>query len=395
MALIPVNETYYTVIDSESPMNITFRNDNSSYATITFLVSGTELVQFINDMLGTARLFANSYVRRTIPASHPYFGWLYASKITSVKGYSPDGALNSNSVVINTTYKYVDVKIPAYNVGYKYWKITVQYEARNYAVLTDANIDKFASDQQYFQPRYQNNGVIDISQPLNYRDHKEYLRYTTVIENPKTEFLTYGVSNYVGLNSAGVIPPYQPLNQQTVGSSQILLQKTEVKLQWFYVPYDMCINNKTWINHYNKINYFDFMLLDRIFDRQIKDFYLYPEGTLLLQKIDVQKYDPYYAFETVFLNTDSVSDYFAEYNKNVYADVTFNFLYFNQSNLNTITAGGNWNPFPFKNTRSLHNRLPDPNWNLWYYVETGPSPATSAPIYWAYPTQNLFNYEAV
>lgn len=390
MALIPLNNTWYEIIESESPGTMTFKNNDSSYAYLTFLINGTELLQFIQDILGNARLVANSYIRRNIPASHPLFSWLYASKIVSIKGVAPNGKLDSTQSVDNTTYKYVDVNVPQFCAGYKQWKITVQYESRNYNILTDADLDKVSTDTEYYQPVYLENGDITESGVQTFRDHKEYIRYTNVIENPKTEFLTYGVSNYYGINKTGVSPDYQPIQNQTAGSSQILIQKSDVKFQWYFVPYEFCLNNKNWTDGYNKINYYDFLPVCINQDCTTTS-NLYPAGTLLLKSIEVNKYDPYYPFDTLIFVGTSVSDYFKQYNQNVYCDIQFNFLFFNGNTFNTFPAA-DYVDWDFKNVDSFHNRLPDPNYNIWYYVESNNQKSKASSIYWAYPTQNLFNY---
>ena len=390
MALIPLNNTWYEIIESESPGSISFKNGNFATANLTFLIDGTQLIQFINDVLGSARVVANSYIRRNIPASHPLFAQLYASKIVSVKGVAPNGQLDSKKSVEDSTYKYVDVTVPEFCVGYKQWKITVQYEARNYNVFTDNDIDKFAEDAEYYQPVYLSTGEITSSDIKTYRDHKEYLRYTNVIQQPKTEFLTYGVSNYYGINQTGSSPNYQPIQNQTAGSSQILIQKADVKFQWFFVPYEFCINNKNWNDAYNKINYSDFILAD-IGDDPTEELYWYRKGNILLKSVEVNKYQPYYPFDTLIFLGTSVSDYFAEYNKNIYCDIQFNFLYFDGKTLNTYEAD-DYVDWDFKDVNSFHNRLPDPNYNLWYYVESNNKPANASSIYWSYPTQNLFNF---
>lgn len=389
MAIIPVASNYYELIESESPGSITFKNGSFGVANLTFLVDGTELLQFIQDILGSSRLFANSYIRRNIPASHPLFAQLYANKIVSIKGVAPNGKLNSLSSVNSTTYKNVNVNVPEFCAGYKQWKITVQYEGRNYNILTDTDIDKFAQDVEYYQPLYLSSGEITESPLLEFRDHKEYLRYTNIVQSPKTEFLTYGVSNYYGINEAGATPEYLPIQNQTAGSNQILIQKADVKFQWYFVPYEFCINNKNWTDAYNKINYYDFILAELV--EPMEDLYWYKKGTLLLKSVEVNKYEPYYPFELLTFTGTSVSDYFAQYNKNVYCDIMFNFLYFDGTTLNRYPAA-DYTEWEFKDANSFHNRLPEPNYNLWYYVESNTTPAKASSIYWSYPTQNIFNF---
>lgn len=409
MAFLPVGQTYYEILDSESPSTIQGTEKGGISAVMTFLVDGEDILKFIKDMLGSVRLFANSYLRREMPAMHPVIPACYASKIVQIKGYSPQGKADVTLVKDRTTYKNIDTRSPKYVGSYKTYKITVQFETRQYTICSDADIDKFARDKSFSMPVPQPSGNWDHVIE-NFRDHNEYLRYTTWNMQPKTELLTWGQGNYVGINPIGAANNFVPIQQQTSGVRNILLQKYEVDWDWYFVPYELTINNKIWTDAYSKINLNPLYPISYRYNPKTKkfdDLYWVPEGTILFQKVEVKKYEPYYPFETIQLTQNSsVYDYFTEFNRGQYCDVRFKLLWFMQPDGLRIPIGpNNVFPLPCKDTASWHNRLPDPVLNLWYYVESQPATIVqqnpkvivpnqaATPIYWSYPLENLFNYQ--
>lgn len=407
MALIPIGSTWYEIIESESPTQASFSSRNASTIVTTFLVDGTEIVDFVNDVIGTSRLVNNSHVSRTIPASHPLLPWLYATKITDIKGYSPNGKGSAQLYKDNSTYKNLETRSPEFVGSYQKYKVTVQYEARSYSIITDEDLVPFHERVGYSMP-VRNARTRELSERRDeYLDRKEYLRYTSWNVQPVTEFLTWGAGNFVGINTDGegivnnqgvFVPQFiRPVQQQTSGTKNTMIQKYDMEFKWYFVPYELTVNNAIWQDAYSKVNLGGFILISRRFDPRIRQFveeYLFPEGTLLLKKVEVTKYEPFYPFENVNLTQNSsVYDYFTEFNKNQYADVTFQFSYFNYSRQWRIPVGfGNIQNLDCKDPASPHNRLPDPVVNFWYYLESDPVAVRAAPIFWSYPMGNLWNY---
>jgi len=406
MALVPIGTTYYEIVDSESPTQASFSSTGASTISSTFLVDGTEIVDFIKDVMGNSRLVNNSHVSRSIPASHPLLPWLYASKIVEIKGYSPNGKGSAQLYKDNSTYKNLETRSPEFVGSYQKYKITVQYEARSYSVISDDDLKPFHEDVGYSMPV--RNVRREVSERReSYLDRKEYLRYTSWNVQPVTEFLTWGAGNFVGINSEGegiqinqnlfARQFVRPVGQQTSGTKNTLIQRYDMSFKWYLVPYELTVNNAIWQEAYSKVNLDGFILIDRRFNPALRVFveqYLFPGGTLLLKKVDVKKYEPFYPFENVNLTANSsVYDYYTEFNKNQYADVTFEFSYFNYSRNWRIPVGfNNFQNMECKDINSPHNRLPDPVVNFWYYIESDPVAIRGAPIYWSYPMGNLWNY---
>lgn len=395
MPLVPIAETYYEIIDSESPLNYSFSSTGPATAVITFLIDGTEIVDFINDVLGTARMAANTYCTRTLPASHPALPWLYATKIVDMKGYSPNGKTDAQMVKDRSTYKGIETRSPQFVGSYAKYKVTVQFEARDYSVISDADLQPFYRDRNYPMPtKNPITGVVDERWD-SFRDRLEYLRFTNWTVEPITELLTWGASNYVGINPPGANPPLLPVQQQTSSMKNILLQKYRLNFKWYFVPYEMTVNNAIWQDAYSKINLNDFVLIATdVINRVPVDTYLFPAGTLLFKKVEVKKYEPYYPFANVDITANSsVFDFYTEYNKNQYCDVEFEFIYFQQPNSYLIPIGnGNIQQRACKDPRSFHNRLPDTVMSFWYYVESDPDISKASPIFFSYPFENLWNY---
>ena len=396
MAVLPIAGNYYEILESESPNTLSFNVNGIGTGIITFIVAGDVILDFINDVLGNSRLVNNSFIRREIPASHPLFPFLYASRIVSFKGYSPDGKEDSALLQSLTTYKNIQVRQPPFVNFYTYYKIAVQFDSREYNVMTDAQIDKFRTNETGYLPAVNNvNDYVD--EPFDYVDRREYLRYTNFRMQPSSEYLTYGNYGYYVLTQGANGWEYQPLPDQTASAKNILLTKYDLNINWFYVPYEFTKNNLNWTNAYSKVNdrpMFKFNLNDLV----AAEGALFSKGTMLLKEVKTKKYEPYYPFETVNINPNSsVFDYFTEYNKNQYCDVTFKFMLWDYPD------GVKYIPIATPETYfQLQCKDPNTNWNLvadpktliWYYVESQRFPGNKKgrPIYWSYPMQNLWNY---
>ena len=59
MAKFNLNDNWYEIIDSESPTTSTFNNSSSS-SVATFLIPNTDIIPFVQDVLGSATLKNNS-----------------------------------------------------------------------------------------------------------------------------------------------------------------------------------------------------------------------------------------------------------------------------------------------------------------------------------------------
>lgn len=418
MAVQLLNDTWYEIIDDESPSTISFgTKQNSAY--VTYIIKSSEILDFINDVLGYAYLFNNSYIKRVIPASHPIFPWLYAYRIFDIKGTKINGKLESSVVRSETTLKKIDAVYPPFVGSYEYYKITVQYMSRNYGVYSDDQLKKFwKENEKYYMPTYSyrkfgNNPaqLVVGEREETFTDRYEYGRYTNFNFQPKIDLLTYGNNNFwmkFGPEELAFdLGRERPVVQDSGGAQNIKIVKTLIDWNWYFVPYEFTVNNRNWVDAYSKIN------SDYLYEIELPNseliIPLFQRGQLLLEKIEVKKYEPYYPFEQVNIDiTSSVADYFKEYNKNQYADVKFKLIYFNYpSDLFVLPNRNMYNILQCKDEGSPHNTLLSPTDLKYYYLESSPAivnppppPAgfnfvpnvSGTPVFFSYPFGNLFNY---
>ena len=390
MAIINVNENWYTIIDTEST-NVSNFNSRESSSVITFLVKQDQIFTFINDVLGSAKLQNNSFVTRVIPASHPLFPWQYAYKIESIKGYTPDGKQDSNSLKAETTFKNIDVDVPAYGGSYKYYKITVRFTTRDYNIYTNEQLSRFNNpNRNYFMPIRLNFTGDWGEREETYIYRNEEARYVNVGIERDISILNYGGGNF-WQKFSDQVPPGQakelPISMDNNGINNIQIVKYNLSVNWFFVPFEMSIRNQLWTEGYNKINLYPFLN--------------YKKGSLLFKEINIKKYDPYYPFQNIDISsTSSVFDYFTEYNKNQYMDVTFKFVYFRlPAGVIVQPSGLSYWALQCKDVNSAHNVLLSPRDLNWYYFESQPASGAppiankkAAPLYWNFDHSRLFTY---
>lgn len=390
MAKINLNGTWYEIIDSESPTTATF-GLNSSSSVATFLVKNDQIIQFVNDVLGSAKLQNNSYISRVIPASSPLFYWQYASKIVSIKGYSPSGKLDSAVVKASTTYANIQTEIPPFVGNYKFYKITVQFESRPYNVITDEQLFTYKKDKKYFLPKLNAFDIIGFEdEPFDYTDRKEYLRFLNIEFEPYFDNLTWGNGNFQVVGGVNDGWEYSPLPTAVSGLNNTVIPKYKLFFKWYFVPFEFTVLNKRWTDCYNKINQEAFTATEGDVT-----FEIFEAGSILFKKSEVKKYEPYYPFDTVNIGPNSsVYDYFTEYYKNQYCDVTFECIYWN-TELATRPAPdpATYKPLFCKDVNSMFNRLLNPVQQNWFYAETGKEKPTASPIFWSIPIQLLWTYQ--
>lgn len=405
MAIIKVGSTYYESIDSESPTNYEF-NENSSHSYITFIVKQDQIFQFIKDVLGYAELKNNSYVRRPIiPLSNPLFPWQYAYSIVEIKGVSANGVQQSAELQALTAYKDIQTEKPKYTGSYQLYKITVKFTSREYAVYTDDQLNPHTRfNQKYYMPYLTDVNPEWKEEEETYTDYFEFSRFCNWYYQPIVENLTYGGGNYWyrfpagGIEDLNTKTTYLELPVSTIngGNQFFKLVSANIQYNWFQVPYQLCVQNQLWADCYGKINSETFALWDK--------------GTLLLKEIKVKRYPPTYPFLNINLTTNSsVYDYYTEFYKNQYADVSFNFKYLNySSDLRVPVNPVSYKPLQCKDINSFHNRTSYPNTGLWYYVESAPvlkiknnqgqvigvtANPSASPVFFSIPYQLLFNYK--
>jgi hypothetical protein len=390
MAKINLNGSWYEIIDSESPTTATFGLQSSS-SVATFLIPNSDIIKFVEDVLGSATLKNNSYISRITPASSPLFYWQYASKIVSIKGYSPDGKSVSENVKQDTTYKNIQTNIPPYVGNYKFYKITVQFESRPYNIVTDDQLFKYKEDKKYFLPRSSPFELVGFEdEPFDYTDRKEYLRFTNFELEPYFDNLTWGNGNFQLVGGDDDDFDYTALPQAVSGLNNTIIPKYKLFFKWYFVPFEFSVLNKRWTDCYNKIN-------QEAFTAPIGDvtIELFEKGSILFKKSEIKKYEPYYPFDIINIGPNSsIYDYFTEYYKNQYCDITFECIYWNYD-LRTKPAPdpATYKPLFCKDVDSMFNRLLNPVQQNWFYAETAVEKSIASPIFWSIPLQLLWTYQ--
>jgi hypothetical protein len=401
MAIIPLNQTYYEIIEAESPSKAIF-NYNDSYAYITFLITEAQIFTFFQDVLGYAKLQNNSYIDRPkIPASHPLYPWLYAIGIQDIKGVSSNGRQDSVRLQNATAYAKVKTLKPPYTGSYKEYKITVRYQSREYAIYDNEQLLPFRQNnaKTYMPIIIPGQFAGDWTERQdNFINRAEYCRFTNWSWAPEVQYLTYGGGNFWmkrnEIREVGGVAEI-PVSQEQNGTNYLRIARSKVNINWFMVPFEWAVNNEILLDSYSKINYEEFMF--------------FPKGTLLFTELDVKKYDPQFPFLDINLTINSsVYDYYTEFYKNQYCDVTFKMVYMSYPDGTRVTTNPQlYAPLECKDVNSFHNRALGPSSRLWYYIDSKPAepivnqdgdqvgwaPSKAAsPIYWNYNFKNLFNY---
>lgn len=403
MPFIRLNSSYYEIIDSESPSTSEFSQTNSK-SVITFLVTQAQLTgtvddknrtrNFLTDVLGSAYLTNNSYVSREVPASHPLFPWQYASRIVSVKGYSPMGNERSDLITAAGPYANIEVKQPSWAGAYQYYKIVVEFQSRNYNIYTDAQLVPHYEKKQIWMPQKSNRGLLSETN-FEINDRMEYLRYCTWTYEAKTEPLTYGGTNFWCKNSAeddnDNLQKEFPVPADNGGVNNLLITRYNIDYNWYFVPFELTLKNQMWVDGYNKINQYPFI---RTQPNLNTEFSLFKRGSLLFKEVKVKKYEPYWPFEKILVtDNSSVYDWQYQYSKNQYCDITFKFVMYEvPENLKIIPGRNTYKQLNCKNVQSAHNMVPYPATLNYYYFESSNDKEKGAPLYWSYPFEALFLY---
>ncbi len=399
MSVILVNKKYYELIDSESPTSYSFTNGYSS-TVMTFLIPSDQLFDFIQDVLGYAILKNNSHISRpVIPLSCPIWPWMYAYSIEDIRGLSANGEQLTSEIQEDTAYKNIQTEKPPYVGIYKYWRVSVRMVSRDYAVYTDEQLNPHIRlNQKYYMPKRLNYEGDWGQDERDWTDWFQYSNYTNWKYTPIIENLTYGSGNFWQKRGVDIpidAPREMPISNENGGSNFMKIVKGKISFNWFQVPYQMTVQNRLWSDCYSKIN--------------SEDFATFPKGTLLFTGCDVKKYPPNYPFETIDLTINSsVYDYYTEFYKNQYADVTFNFSYMNYPPDTRFNQAPNTVfQLDCKDPESFHNRILYQGNRLWYYTESQPAIAVrngaggligyvpnqkGSPNFWSIPLGLLFNY---
>jgi len=257
-----------------SPNGSSFSLDGNSSATMTFVIdsagldsNGTgTLTLFCNQVLGTSFINldenedpVNGALARFAPMAHPQWGWLYANRITSIRGIGPkrtDPDNPSSELARWNTLSSASLQLTApYFAIYDKYEVTVEFSPVKYRALSDAMMN--ALENQYPGSYKIKNVAGDQDAQRYYKDDgssnqvlgdpfREYRRYTSFTTETSAEYLTMKggaykfKSDYTGYDEFDEKDGSLAINNMEIQGffGKLLVPKTTIKMTWHDVPYD-------------------------------------------------------------------------------------------------------------------------------------------------------------
>jgi len=418
MAIIPIgNEKFWDTgelserISGSSPNSTSISLDGDSRATMVYMVDGpgknleqkNPLVLFCQEVLGYVLINPNNgALQRWSPMAHPQFRWLYADRISSIRGIGfvredandPSSALITGDTLASSSWQVIP---PKYLI-YDRYEITVEFAAKNYLAINDQTMDKLAEDKiddykisgawaKYFNDKGQQVNVTG-------NPYREYMRFVTYTTETSAEFLTMKGGAFAFESDVSEV------QKQSIPGffGKTLIPKVVLKMVWNTVPYAFVDPNKDESTNI-------FQALGRVNQNW---FFGYAPGELLFTGFtNTQKCKN--QFDVYDYSLDKVKD-LPKINETLYTDITFNFLYIpvysyaaNGTSLYPNVGGvhapqGVINPNNLSYVNAGHN-LAQTQVNKRYYpvvsadVTTPATPANlrKKPIYGSYPFELMFN----
>lgn len=392
-------------ISGISPGASSLSIDGESRATLVYIVNGpgsdfniqNPLALFCQQALGGTEINEeDGSLKRTPPMTHPQFRWLYADRISSIKGIGlerkianePDSGLLSWDTTASSSWQY----IPPYYVIYDKYEVTVEFATKPYLIVSDEAMDKLEEEYEGVYKivggdgtYYTDDGSQNVAVGTPYREYKRFTTYTT---ETSAEYLTMKGGAY---KFSSDVPQ---VNGQTIVGfyGKTLLSKVSFKMTWFQVPYEF-------VDPTDDASTNIYEALGRVNQNY---FYGFEPGELLFTGFtNTQKIKNQFDF-----NSYALSDLanLPTLEKILYTDITLNFIY-----IPIFSYDENGNPYPSEpagiinpENRSYINaghNLAMTNVNKRYYPVVSedvqdpiPEPQfRKKPIYNSYPFELIFN----
>jgi len=392
-------------ISGSSPGSTSISLDGESRATMVFIVEGSDkkpdpnviLNRFCQEALGWVEINSeNGALKRWSPMTHPQFRWLYAERITSIKGIGfireekgdPKSKLSFADTFADNSWQ----SIPPYYLIYDKYEVTIEFSARNYLTLDDDTMSTLSIQNPdtfnitgIYASYYNDAGVLIPVTGNPYRESKRFISYTT---ETAAEFLTmkggaFKFESDVPQINSQVLPGFY---------GKTLIPKVVVKLTWHMVPY-------AFVNPTSVASTNIFQALGRVNQDW---FFGYGPGELLFTGFtNNQKMKNQFDVTNFFTKSDLT---LAKLNDILYTDVVFNFLYIQlysyaiDGTFYPLNPAGIINPLNRSYINAGHN-LAQSQVNKQYYPIVSSdtaSPVTppnlrKRPIYDSYPFDLMFN----
>jgi hypothetical protein len=347
-------EDFLERVEAIAPGTASF-NSGGGTATMDFVVKRNKLAFFIQDILGNSSFNGNGGLTRNIPLAHPEYNWLYASSIQTVQGLGPYGIEDAGKGEV-ALLDNISRNMPKYYVMYDTYRVSVQFDARPYLVLTDTQLDGFRKQRKDWVG-------YDFANPVAWNDQFEWGRFVSIRKKPKSEMLP---SNYGTFSMLS--PDFGPLgaalvNQATGAGPRIVYSTNEVEIKWYMVPYEI-IKNANWGKAYGTIH--------NNGEDKTDPFYGHEDGSLLLLGIEIEDYSGARPKEGFNLNPAQPESLMTALFGNRFCDVTFKMVEFKiPPTLNATDPAGGAFPPPGL-VMANHNRVPSAKLMKWCYATAEP-----------------------
>jgi len=318
-------------------------------ASMRFITDEIRLEFCANDLLGNAVPLANG-IKRSLPAAHPQYPWLFCDRISSIEGLKFKEKYASADQFIDTQPEADAIE---YYARYEKYEILAEFTARPYAVLKDSSIPK----QQFSY--YDDAGAAVANKGYA----EEWLRFTEIHYKPAAEYLTASQGQMewkMNANPAGLTLQNKPV---AGGQLRQLIKSTVIEFKWHCVPYSFIESTSSFIN----------AGLGRINQTAWNGF---AAGSLLFNGVNVERvYTPPFPEFVQFAGASVPS-------QQKLCDLVFNFILRDQAPKQTFTVTNN------SFVAYGHNLVLNAMDNNWYYVQNKNS---GLPLYPSYPFQLLFS----
>lgn len=337
---------YKELTDSMSPCSVGFSHDGGR-GLGQYLTTGEDLVDSLQDILGYTEKGSNGGLVRHLPRAHPRFPWLFAERTANIQGMGKFTKVEATDDV--------EAAPISHGTNYAYYKITVEFAPRPYALLADEHVVPGTV-----------NWSDDAGAPTSSTFAPEWMRFTSYEEMPATEVITFQ-QGQMRLHRGDADPP----NLYTFpGTQSMLAPRSQILLTWHQVPYDYVTAPTGPIKKYmGRVNQ--------------TAFFGYPAGSLLYGTSPrIRVYTPPWPDESAVPGGGVT--YFDRR-----CDITFVFDYVNRETPSAPTpANANW-------LAAGHNLLPWAGDRRYYYgAAFKPSDAADTaywhPSYKSFPFQLLF-----
>lgn len=253
-------------VRSESPNSAGFGR-GAGAAGYTFYYTSPVLANVIQSTLGVvSRNKATGRLNRNIlPARHPLFPWMHATRIGTIRGVGLPEKLAANPTIEGNSSDLI------FFAQYPNWECNVQFEHLNYAILPDSAISTY--DVEWFPE----DGSATVPTASKYAT--EYQRFVSWESVPSAQVVT-ATQGQTKFRKGGGGAPH---GFTYPGAPRVTLGSRTLRVTWHMVPEALVEHDNSPIEKYlGKINQRAFTLGKRT----------YPAGSMRYDAVQIQRAMP-------------------------------------------------------------------------------------------------------